>query len=289
MLVDSGAKVSLLNSKFINRLRQRPHLTQSPVQLTTYTGSPVDVLGIVNLNASFQKRRVQRFPFQVVRNGNNLMGIDLFDALGFSINTPDTHEILAIQQRPATHQLVSKYPEIFEAKPGKTIKNFIHKPNIDHSVPLVVEPMRRVPQMLQEKAIGELKQMEANGILVKVDSAPCVSNMVIAPKPNDQIRICGDLRNSNKAIIPDRYPLPTMEELSEFFAGATVFSKLDLKWGYLQVNLHEDCRYLTTMITPIGLYQWTKVSRSAIAKVKFSINFTDLEQVLVCLSDFGFE
>ena len=96
--------------------------------------------------------------------------------------------------------------------------------------------------MLQEKAIGELKQMEANGILVKVDSAPCVSNIVIAPKPNDQIRICGDLRNSNRAIIPDRYPLPTMEELSEFFAGATVFSKLDLKWGYLQVNLHEDCR-----------------------------------------------
>ena len=82
---------------------------------------------------------------------------------------------------------------------------------------------------------------------------------MLAPKPDDEIRICGNLRNPNKAHIPDSYQLPQMDEQSEFFAGATVFSMIDLKWGYLQVVLAKECRYLTAMIKPNGLYQWTRV------------------------------
>lgn len=45
------------------------------------------------------------------------------------------------------------------------------------------------------------------------------------------IRICYDLTNGNKAVIPDRYPLPTLEELASFYADRKVFAKIDLKWG----------------------------------------------------------
>ena len=65
--------------------------------------------------------------------------------------------------------------------------------------------------------------------------------MVIASKPNDKSRIYGDLRNENKAIIPDKNLFPKMEGHSDFFAGATLFSKPDLKLDYLQVMLHGDC------------------------------------------------
>ena len=57
--------------------------------------------------------------------------------------------------------------------------------------------------------------------------------MVVAHKSNGAIRICVDLTNVNKAIVPDRYSLPTIDELAEFFAGSRVFSKIDLGWGYL--------------------------------------------------------
>ncbi len=47
--------------------------------------------------------------------------------------------------------------------------------------------------------------------------------------------MCIDLRQLNKAIVPGEYPLPTVEELAAEFHGSTIFSKLDLRQGYLQV------------------------------------------------------
>lgn len=41
-------------------------------------------------------------------------------------------------------------------------------------------------------------------------------------------------------MISDKFPLPTVEELSAKFYGSTVFSKLDLQQGYPQVQLHPD-------------------------------------------------
>ena len=80
--------------------------------------------------------------------------------------------------------------------------------------------------------------------------------MVVAHKSNGAMSICVDLTNVNEAIVPDSYPLPTIDELDEFFACSRVFSKIDLRWGYLQVKLHESSRHLTSKIIPFGLYVW---------------------------------
>ena len=101
------------------------------------------------------------------------------------------------------------------------------------SIQPVAQPMRRVPLAHKEAVEKELKRMESEDILEKIDSSPWVSNMVLQwkDKGRGDLRICADLREPNKAIIPDRYPLPTIEELSEQFAGSKFFSKIDLKWG----------------------------------------------------------
>ena len=63
----------------------------------------------------------------------------------------------------------------------------------------------------------------------------------------------------NRAIIPVVCPLPTMEELTSQLAGSTIFSKIDLRWGCLQVQLAEDSRYLTTFIVPdLGVFRYTR-------------------------------
>ena len=55
---------------------------------------------------------------------------------------------------------------------------------------------------------------------------PWISNLVVACRKSGEVRLCVDLKSVNKAIIPDKYPLPTIEELSVEFHHSTVFTKL---------------------------------------------------------------
>jgi hypothetical protein len=45
------------------------------------------------------------------------------------------------------------------------------------------------------------------------------------------------MRNTNKAITHERHILPTIDELIHDLSGSTVYSKLDLRSGYHQLEL----------------------------------------------------
>ena len=166
--------------------------------------------------------------------------------------------VLAIQDSgQQSEEIISRYPNLMQ--PPATIKHFVHKPTIDRTIRPCSQPYRRVPIALEDPVKTELQRMEREGIIEKIDSSPWVSNMVVVRKPDGGVRICCDLSLVNKAVIADRYPLPTLEELTTDFAGARFFTKLDLKWGYLQVELHMSTRDITGMVTPLGLFRWTRM------------------------------
>lgn len=120
-----------------------------------------------------------------------------------------------------------KYSSLTHADPRKSIKGYSHKPVVKMLIPLTAQPLRRVTLALLPKE--EIDRMCKDGVLTPIDAADWLSNMVIAHKANGAIRICADLTNVNAAIIPVRYPLPTIKELSQFFADSTVFSKKNMK------------------------------------------------------------
>ena len=47
------------------------------------------------------------------------------------------------------------------------------------------------------------------------------------------------LLTKDKAIIRETHPIPTIEEVLYDLKGATVFSKIDLKWRFDQIKLEE--------------------------------------------------
>lgn len=67
------------------------------------------------------------------------------------------------------------------------------------------------------------------------------------------------MRRANEAVIRERHPIPTLEETLAALNGAAVFSKLDLRWGYHQVELHPDSRVLTTFSTHNGLKRYKRL------------------------------
>ena len=72
--------------------------------------------------------------------------------------------------------------------------------------------------------------------------------LVIVPKVDkgDNIRVCIDMREANKAITPVRYPTPKVEDLLVKLKVSAVFSKLDLVSAFHQIELNESSRYMTT-------------------------------------------
>ena len=89
-----------------------------------------------------------------------------------------------------------------------------------------------------------------------------VSRIVTPPKPKspDEIRLCVDMREANKAIMRTRRVTPTLDELITDLHGASVFSKIYILAGYHQLVLHSSCRHITTFSTHLGLYQYNRLS-----------------------------
>lgn len=104
----------------------------------------------------------------------------------------------------------------------------------------MIQSLRRRPFALRTEVTAELQKLSNAGIIERVDASPWISNLVLTRKKKGSLRPCVYLRAVNKAVIPGKYPLPPVEELAAQFYSSTVFTKLDLRQGYLQVPLHPN-------------------------------------------------
>ena len=70
--------------------------------------------------------------------------------------------------------------------------------------------------------------------------APWISCAVIAPKANGDIRVTLDARNLNKAVQSTNLPIPRHEDIKAKLARKELFSKIDFRSAFLQIELHPD-------------------------------------------------
>ena len=82
---------------------------------------------------------------------------------------------------------------------------------------------------------------------------------MVVEKPNEDIRICLDMRQANQAIVREKHLVPTVEETLQEVPYAKVFSKLDLNMAFYQIELHPDSRDITTFAAPNGLYKYKRL------------------------------
>ena len=81
------------------------------------------------------------------------------------------------------------------------------------------------------------------GALSPISWSEWASPIVVVPKPDGSIRICGDFRVTvNPSLKIDQYPLPRVEDILVTLEDSTVFSKIDLQSAYLQMEWKKNRR-----------------------------------------------
>ena len=108
-IVDLGAKVSIINQETWRRLFPNYKLQTTSTQLTGYDGKPIKALGTVSLSVQHEDQPASQFQFFATTNGSNLMGVNLFDHLGFSIATQHQVPVLALGVAENTR----RWPSLF--------------------------------------------------------------------------------------------------------------------------------------------------------------------------------
>jgi len=80
--------------------------------------------------------------------------------------------------------------------------------------------------------------------------------VVVVEKKGKGSRLCIDYRGLNTKTHLEAYPLPQITDILDSLQGAKVFSTLDLKSGYWQVEMDSASVEKTAFITASGLYEF---------------------------------
>ena len=179
---------------------------------------------------------------------------------------------LSVADLPLTQEKVeSTYADVFQGLgkfPGEPYKLRL-KPD---AVPAKHRP-RKVPVHLQDAFHEEVEQLVKIDVLEKVtEPTEWVNSFVIVEKVIDSsnahspnhvikksIRLCIDPKDLNEALEREPYYSRTIDELISMFAGAKVFTIVDMDKGYWQVVLHPESRKLACMAFDIGRYQFKRL------------------------------
>jgi len=132
-----------------------------------------------------------------------------------------------------------QYKELFQNEKAEMLaprRTFEHAINLkDGATP----PWGHIYPMLAdqfEELNKYLQKMLAEGKIVHSKS-PAGARILFVPKPDGRLRLCVDYPQLNKLTILYKCPLWLMTELRERVAGATTFTKLDLKEGYHLIGI----------------------------------------------------
>ena len=261
-LIDSGSVSNMISERDFQNLEGKGlkvSVAKCEKQFYAYGGRPVDVVGQFCANLSVGDVSVID-DIVIVKKGRCLIGhgtavkLNVLHIGPLPFPSPCNSVEDSLDEQLKTH-----YPQVFEGI-GK-LKDFKLKLHTDEEVIPVAPKLRRIPFALRNKVTAKVTELIREDIVEKViGPSKWVSPVVVVPKPSGEVRLCVDMRQANQAIIRERLPIPIVDEVLEELNGSTVFSKLDLRMGFHQIELEEESRDITTCITHDGLYRFKRLS-----------------------------
>ena len=281
-LVDTGSVFSLLPRVAYQRAVQRQPLTlhaANRTEIATYGDITMDLhIGLRRdlpckliiadvphaiLGADFLTEHRLLVDVGGKKLLDTLTGLSTTGSLGQApVHSVTTIESLDHPDSQFTHRysaLLEEFADVFEPSSGP-----VQPPGlpVKHSIVTTGPPVVERPRRLVGERLSAAKQVFADLLeqgIIRPSNSQWASPLHLVPKKDGSWRVTGDYRRLNACTIPDRYPLPIIEDLLQESQG-NVFSTVDLQKAFYQIPIAQEDIEKTAVTTPFGLYEFLGTS-----------------------------
>ncbi|QRW23611.1 Retrotransposable element Tf2 protein [Rhizoctonia solani] len=266
VLIDSGATSSFMHHQTAESLRLPLIDLPSPRTVTMLDGSSPQAGKIWKkavLTFSLDGKHMTK-TFLICNTGSHaaILGLKWLDA-----HNPDidwNQQTLSFPHAPPEHVAIAKEEEA-DKKPLEGVfgeEEFNKLPPHRHyniGIKLTEEgPLNSPLYSMTDAKSATLKDWlrdELKAGKIRPSKSSISSPVMFVPKKDGSRRLVVDYRCLNNRTRKNVYPLPRPDDLMAQLRGAKVFTKLDLRWGYNNVQVKEGNKWKTAFRTKYGLYK----------------------------------
>ena len=105
-----------------------------------------------------------------------------------------------------------------------------------------------------------LRGLEAEEVIEKVATSEWAAPIMTPMRKDGIVRVCGDFMVTIKPQLEiGEFPVPSADDIYASLSRGTLFSVLDLRHAYQQLEVEEQSRPFLTINTTHGLYQYQRL------------------------------
>lgn len=120
------------------------------------------------------------------------------------------------------------------------------------------KPAKLYPLSPKERnSLDEWIDEELRKGYIRPSKSPVAAPFFFVKKHDGGLRPCMDYRALNDITIKNQYSIPRISDLIDSLSQASIFTKIDLRWGYNNVRIREGDEWKTAFITRRGLFEAT--------------------------------
>jgi len=156
--------------------------------------------------------------------------------------------------------MIQEYEDVFTGI--RKLEGVTVKLHVDPNAPGGVQKQRRVSIRLKDKFEQILDKWQDLDIIEDVGDEPtdwCSNIVLTSKKDGESVRPSLDMTEVNKYFRRTRHTKPPLRELETRLNSAKYFTHLDLNNGYMQLELAEESRKLTSFYTHCGLKHFKRL------------------------------